>query len=110
VWQRCTQRVNDACNLLTPPYRPDRGTAFLITLGSNRHLTREAVEAVAWGGERLALAPAALQRVAAGQTELLALLADGARVYGVNTGMGFGRRDRLPRRGRRAGGSRRRLP
>jgi len=47
------------------------------------------VEAVAWGGERLALAPAALERVAAGQAELLALLAGGARVYGVNTGMGF---------------------
>jgi histidine ammonia-lyase len=29
------------------------------------------VEAVAWGGERLALAPAALERVAAGQAELL---------------------------------------
>ena len=47
------------------------------------------MEAVAWGGERLALAPAALERVAAGQAELLALLAGGARVYGVNTGMGF---------------------
>ena len=47
------------------------------------------VEAVAWGGERLALAPAALERVAAGQGELLARLAGGARVYGVNTGMGF---------------------
>jgi histidine ammonia-lyase len=47
------------------------------------------VEAVAWGGERLALAPTALERVAAGQAELLALLAGGARVYGVNTGMGF---------------------
>jgi hypothetical protein len=30
------------------------------------------VEAVAWGGERLALVPAALERVAAGQAELLA--------------------------------------
>jgi histidine ammonia-lyase len=47
------------------------------------------VEAVAWGGEQLTLAPAALERVAAGQAELLALLAGGARVYGVNTGMGF---------------------
>jgi hypothetical protein len=89
VWQRCTQGVNGALNLPTQPYRPDRGTAGLITLGSHRDLTREAVEAVAWGGERLALAPAALERVAAGQAELLALLAGGARVYGVNTGMGF---------------------
>jgi len=89
VWQRCTQGVNGALNLLTQPYRPDRGTAFLITLGSHRDLTREAVEAVAWGGERLALAPAVLERVAAGQAELLALLAGGARVDGVNTGMGF---------------------
>jgi histidine ammonia-lyase len=61
----------------------------VITLGGHRELTREAVEAVAWGGERLALAPAALERVAAGQAELAALLAGGARVYGVNTGMGW---------------------
>jgi histidine ammonia-lyase len=47
------------------------------------------VEAVAWGGERLALVPAALERVAAGQAELFALLTGGVRVYGVNTGMGF---------------------
>ena len=64
MWQRCTQGVNGALNLLTQPYRPDRGTASLVTLGSHRDLTREAVEAVAWGGERLALAPAALERVA----------------------------------------------
>jgi len=74
VWQRCTQGVNGALNPLTQPYRPDRGTASLITLGSHRDLTREAVEAVAWGGERLALAPAALERVATGQAELLAPL------------------------------------
>jgi hypothetical protein len=39
----------------------------VITLAGNRDLTREAVEAVAWGGQRLALAPAALERVAAGR-------------------------------------------
>jgi histidine ammonia-lyase len=61
----------------------------MITLAGHRDLTREAVEAVAWGGERLALAPAALERVAAGQAELAALLAGGARVYGVNTGTGW---------------------
>jgi histidine ammonia-lyase len=61
----------------------------VITLAGPADLTREAVEAVAWGGERLALAPAALERVAAGQAELAALLAGGARVYGVNTGMGW---------------------
>jgi histidine ammonia-lyase len=44
---------------------------------------------VAWGGEPLAIGPAALERVAAGQAELAALLAGGARVYGVNTGMGW---------------------
>jgi histidine ammonia-lyase len=60
-----------------------------ITLTEPRDLTRETVEAVAWGGARLALDPAAVERVAAGQAELAALLAGGARVYGVNTGMGW---------------------
>jgi histidine ammonia-lyase len=61
----------------------------VITLAGNRDLTREAVEAVAWGGQRLALAPAALERVVAGRARLLELLAGGARVYGVNTGTGY---------------------
>ena len=61
----------------------------MITLAGHRDLTREAVEAVAWGGEPLALAPVALERVAHGQAELAGLLAGGARVYGVNTGMGW---------------------
>jgi histidine ammonia-lyase len=61
----------------------------VIVLAGPADLTREAVESVAWGGEALALAPAALERVAAGQAELAALLAGGARVYGVNTGMGW---------------------
>jgi histidine ammonia-lyase len=61
----------------------------VITLAGPADLIREAVEAVAWGGERLALAPAALERVAAGQAELAAVLAGGGRVYGVNTGMGW---------------------
>jgi histidine ammonia-lyase len=61
----------------------------VITLAGHRDLTREAAEAVAWGGEPLALAPAALERVANGQAELAGLLAGGARVYGVNTGMGW---------------------
>ena len=60
-----------------------------VTLGGPRDLTREAVEAVAWDGRRLAVSPAALERVAEGQAELAALLAGGARVYGVNTGMGW---------------------
>jgi histidine ammonia-lyase len=61
----------------------------MITLASHRDLTREAVEAVAWDGEPLALAPAALEQVAAGQAGLAALLASGARVYGVTTGAGW---------------------
>jgi histidine ammonia-lyase len=61
----------------------------VITLAGHRDLTRDAVEAVAWDGEPLALAPAALERVAHGQVELGGLLAGGARVYGVNTGMGW---------------------
>ena len=61
----------------------------MITLASHRDLTREGVEAVAWGGEPLSLAPAALERVAAGQAGLAALLAGGARIYGVTTGAGW---------------------
>jgi histidine ammonia-lyase len=61
----------------------------MITLAGPEDLTREAVEAVAWGGHRLALAPAVLERVAAGQAELAALLAAGTRVYGVGTGAGW---------------------
>ena len=61
----------------------------MITLAGHRDLTREVVEAVAWDGEPLALAPAALERVAKGQAELAGLLAGGARVYGVSTGMGW---------------------
>src|SRR5215213_9363851 len=96
VWQRSTRGVNgpstrrrrDHVDVLTQPYRPDSGTTVTILAGPG-DLTREAVEAVAWGGERLALAPAALERVAAGQAELAALLAGGARVYGVSTGTGW---------------------
>jgi histidine ammonia-lyase len=61
----------------------------VITLAGHGDLSREAVEAVAWGGQRLELAPAAVERVAAGQAELAALLAGGTRVYGVSTGMGW---------------------
>ena len=61
----------------------------MITLGGHRDITREAVEAVAWDGQALALDPAALERVAAGQAELAAVLGGGARVYGVSTGMGW---------------------
>jgi histidine ammonia-lyase len=61
----------------------------VITLRRHGDLTREAVEAVAWDGQTLALDPAVLERVAAGQAELAAVLAGGARVYGVSTGMGW---------------------
>ena len=61
----------------------------MITLAGPGDLSREAVEAVAWGGQRLQLAPAAVERTAAGQAELVALLARGTRVYGVSTGMGW---------------------
>jgi histidine ammonia-lyase len=61
----------------------------VITLAGPRDLTRETVEAVAWDGQALALAPAALERVAAGQAELAVLLAAGRRLYGVNTGTGW---------------------
>src|SRR5262245_12734711 len=64
-------------------------TAPVISLAGPGDLTREAVEAVAWGGGRLALAPVAVERVAAGQAELAALLAGGGRLYGVSTGTGW---------------------
>src|SRR5215218_7069469 len=60
-----------------------------VTLAGHQDVTREAVEAVVWGGRRLALAPTALERVAAGQAQLAALLAAGTRVYGVSTGAGW---------------------
>jgi histidine ammonia-lyase len=90
VWQPCTQGVNGALNACprdhdshpTQPYRPDSGTVALITLGGHQGLTREAVEAVAWGGELLAArqawwlrraAPAAgLRGIAARLAELAA--------------------------------------
>ena len=65
---------------------PDHAT---ITLAGPEDLTREAVEAVAWGGRPLALHPTALERVAAGQAQLAAMLATGTRVYGVSTGTGW---------------------
>jgi len=69
--------------------QPNHTDPTTVPLAGPQDLTREAVEAVAWGGRRLALAPAALERVAAGQAELAALLAAGRRVYGVSTGAGW---------------------
>ncbi|MGH8929263.1 MAG: aromatic amino acid lyase, partial [Egibacteraceae bacterium] len=52
-------------------------------------LTVEAVERIAFHRGRVTLHPTALSRVARGREVLRALVSDGARVYGLNTGTGF---------------------
>ncbi|MDP8978513.1 MAG: aromatic amino acid lyase, partial [Actinomycetota bacterium] len=59
----------------------------MVTVSGPTDLTVEVVERVAWDGERLALHPDALARVAAGRAAALAAL-DAGPVYGVTTGMG----------------------
>ena len=81
-----TTQPNHTGPTTVPRPGPDHAT---ITLAGPEDLTREAVEAVAWGGRPLALHPTALERVAAGQAQLAALLAAGTRVYGVSTGAGW---------------------
>nr|MBA2529473.1 aromatic amino acid lyase [Euzebyales bacterium] len=61
----------------------------MITIGKHDELTLEVVERVAWGGETLTLDPALLAAVDDSRGRMLAALAGGARVYGVNTGMGY---------------------
>ena len=53
-----------------------------------RPLTPAAIEAVAHGARRVAIAPAAMERVAAGRACIERILASGRTVYGVNTGFG----------------------
>src|SRR4029453_12445375 len=87
VWQRSTLGVNgpstrrrrDHVDVLTQPYRHDKRMPVIVLTGPGDR-TREAVEVGPGGGEPLALHPAALERVVAGQAELAALLAGGARV------------------------------
>lgn len=52
-------------------------------------LTVEAVERVAFAGERLALGDRLLRAVDEARGRMLAALSGGQRVYGVNTGMGY---------------------
>src|SRR5512132_3707110 len=86
---RCQRSEHTPAGATMSTSEPNHTGPTVITLAGHQDLTRETVEAVAWGGERLALAPAALERVAAGQAELAALLAAGTRVYGVGTGTGW---------------------
>jgi hypothetical protein len=69
-----TTQPNHSGPTTVPRPGPDPST---ITLAGPEDLTREAVEAVAWGGRPLALHPAALERVAAGQAHQAAVLACG---------------------------------
>jgi histidine ammonia-lyase len=60
-----------------------------IVLAQPDDFTLAALEVIAFDGARVELAPALLERVAAGRRAVEAALADGAPVYGVNTGMGY---------------------
>lgn len=61
-----------------------------VVLDSRFDITLEAVRRVAWQGEALALAPAALARIAEVRAAFLAFIANdpAASVYGVNRGQG----------------------
>ncbi|HLJ68441.1 MAG TPA: aromatic amino acid lyase [Chloroflexota bacterium] len=60
-----------------------------IRLHSAADLTLAALEAIAWDGWQVRLAPELLGHVAATRKDMLAALADGREVYGVTTGMGY---------------------
>lgn len=61
----------------------------MLTIRDRSDLGIEPFRRVAWGGERVALAPEALARIAAARAGFLRLLARGGPVYGVTTGWGF---------------------
>jgi histidine ammonia-lyase len=63
------------------------GTLATVTL-TGSDLTVEAVEAVARGGARVALDPATRARIQRSRETVEALVAEGAVVYGVTTGVG----------------------
>jgi histidine ammonia-lyase len=68
-----------------------RGLAgdFMITVTGPGDITVEVVERVSWGKERVRLAPQGLDIVERTHREVERSLADGQRVYGLNTGMGY---------------------
>jgi len=60
-----------------------------IELRQPADLTLEVFEQIVWDGNRVVLAPALLDHVAARRASMMEVLADGRDVYGVTTGMGY---------------------
>ena len=61
----------------------------MITLSRRSDITLQAFEAVAWHGDAVAVAPEALDRMAAARAAFLRLIDDPAiTVYGVTSGYG----------------------
>jgi histidine ammonia-lyase len=68
----------------------------MITLAQRSDLTLKAFEAVAWQGNRVKLAPEALQRMAAARTAFMRLVEDPTiTIYGVTSGYGARASQRL---------------
>lgn len=61
----------------------------MIEISSHADLTTDAVQRIAWAGERLWLDSVLLAAVDQARSVMLGALASGARVYGVNTGTGY---------------------
>ncbi len=61
----------------------------MITLRHPDDITLETVEAVAYGGEPLAIHAALLEEVRRSHEAMRAALANGERIYSINTGAGF---------------------
>ena len=61
----------------------------MVKLYTGDDLTLQVVERVVFGGERLELAPELVERIELSRVAMEKALASGARVYGVNTGMGY---------------------
>lgn len=61
----------------------------MITLRQHDDITLETVEAVAYGGESLEIHAALLEQVRRSHEAMRAALANGERVYSINTGTGF---------------------
>ncbi len=71
------------------PAAPPTTIAFMDSLVlDGQPLTLAEIEAVALAGRKVAIAPAALERVAASRALIEEILAAGQTVYGVNTGFG----------------------
>ena len=67
-----------------------------VILDRRRDLTLEALQRVAWGGERVELGPAARAKIASARADFLKLIErEDITIYGVNTGYGHMAKRRL---------------